>query len=242
MDSLSLSFAEYAKGTHNITFCYIRTFEKKRAEQIEKIFTQYDKEVPDGMRIKLTSLPCEPAIIGFARGNEYTRHVIYKEIQRLKHNGDPSYRCWTPDLSALHARNALVSREEQDIRVEKQLMEEDPVAFGIGQDTGRADNMMSDDDVVICEAPSAVLQPLRRPSSSLRQLEQPAISSFFRRVDNKQGNQEDQFLRAEIDSLKRKLDASDKMEERITNMENKINRMLEAVQALSGIFLFFLCP
>jgi len=46
------------------------------------------------MCIKLTNLPCEPAMIGFGRGKAYEKHVIYKEIKAQQQKGCSSYKEW----------------------------------------------------------------------------------------------------------------------------------------------------
>ena len=81
------------RGNHNYEYCYINV-QKKRAEQIERIFQDYDNDVPDSMQIKLTNLPGESKLVGFGFGYEYKRHVIYKEIKKFQQMGSSSYRLW----------------------------------------------------------------------------------------------------------------------------------------------------
>lgn len=192
-DTLSIRFAEFARGTHNFLYCYIKVVEK-RAEQIEKIFTEYDKEVPDGMRIKLTNLPCEPAMVGFGRGNEYANHVIYKEIKELQRKGDPSYKVWTPALSAAQAERARIALYQQNFEVQDRVMDEDPAAFGLDDES--MDEGTEDDDPVVIVTPAPVstqrqvpLQrqpvqpPLQRPAEQA--FNQTTIESFFKRTGEK---------------------------------------------------------
>lgn len=189
---LGLVYVETARGTHNFLYCFIK-ISRKRAEQIEKIFTEYDQEVPDGMRIKLTNLPCEPAMIGFGRGNEYANHVIYKEIKELQTKGDPSYKLWTPVLSAAQAERARFALYQQNEDVQDRVMDEDPAAFGLD------DESMDDEDDDEDEAPSSVAVPIQQanplPVPAIRQVHpsqpafrqaaaphQPRIESFFQRT------------------------------------------------------------
>jgi len=60
------------------------------------MFEQYDAQVPQGMKIKLTSLPGDEdkPIIGFVRGLEYENHVIYKEIVKEKTASSSTYVSW----------------------------------------------------------------------------------------------------------------------------------------------------
>ena len=92
-DELDLHYAETARGEHGFQYCYIN-ITKKRAGQLENAFMEYDRMVPDSMRIKLTNLPTEPAMIGFGRGNAYKKHVIYKEIKAQQQKGCSSYNEW----------------------------------------------------------------------------------------------------------------------------------------------------
>jgi len=98
-ESLGLRYAETVRGNHNYEYCYIKV-QQKRAEHIEKVFLDYDNDVPDSRRIKLTNLPGEPKLVGFGAGQAYKRHAIYKEIQKLKQQGCSSYKIWQDQESA----------------------------------------------------------------------------------------------------------------------------------------------
>ena len=97
-ETLDMRYAETVRGRHNYMYCYVKVLDK-RAGQIEKAFTEYDSMVPDSMRIKLTNLPTEPAMIWFGRGNTYKKHVIYKEIKEQQLKGCSSYKEWHVDVS-----------------------------------------------------------------------------------------------------------------------------------------------
>ena len=247
-NSLDILVAEFARGTHNFLYCYMKV-SRKRAGQIEKIFTDYDKNVPDCMRIKLTNLPCEPAMVGFGRGNEYANHVIYKEIQELKRKGDPSYKRWTPDLSAAQARNAYIARCEEDIRVANRTMQEDPAAYGLDRETESMDEDSSagDEDVVVTreEPGAAVFRPPPRATSlqasmprlSLqdprpRLLEQTTISSFFRRADEKL----DKITQDHQDTSKTLSNIESILVDNFDASNAKIDDVKKIVVDLSGVF------
>ena len=190
-EPLNLVFAETARGTHNFLYCYIKV-ERKRAEQVEKIFAEYDKEVLDGMRIKLTNLPCEPAMIGFGRGNEYANHVIYKEIKELQRKGDPSYKLWTPVISSAQAERARMALYQQNAYVQDRVMDEDPAAFGLDQEEDESMDEDSDDDdnPVIVVTPPVVPPAIFRSSAPPRPVEpvfdqQTRIESFFKRTEER---------------------------------------------------------
>ena len=97
-DEIDIYYAETARGAHGFLYCLIYV-DRKRANHIENAFAAYDRMASESMQIKLTNLPCEPAMIGFGRGNDYKKHVIYKEIQRLKQKGCPSYTKWSASTS-----------------------------------------------------------------------------------------------------------------------------------------------
>jgi hypothetical protein len=152
-ETLGLHHAEIARGPHNYLYCYMK-IEKKRFNQIEKAFAEHDRTVPESMRIKLTNLPGESAMIGFGHGKEYEKHVIYKKIKELQQQGCPSYKVW--DASVPEGSN-----HNQDWRVQNKVMQEKPNAFGgAAQEDASVDGDASDG-----ELPDA-LQGMSDPTSS----------------------------------------------------------------------------
>ena len=218
-------FAEIARGTHNFLYCYIKVA-KKRAGQIEKIFADYDKEVPDGMRIKLTNLPCEPAMVGFGRGNEYANHVIYKEIKELQRKGDPSYKVWTPALSAAQAERARIALYQQNFEVQDRVMDEDPAAFGLDDES--MDEGTEDDDPVIIVTPAPVSvqrqpvqAPLQRPAEQA--FNQTRIEAFFKRTEE----QLDKIISRNLESAS--------VEDNFKISHEKLDEVKQSVADLTGI-------
>jgi len=173
-----LIHAETARGPHNFLYCYIKV-NRKRVEQIEKIFADYDQEVPESMRIKLTNLPCEPALVGFGRGKDFERHVIYKEIKKIEQEDPSNYKLWSPALAKSQAEREELARVRASFAYE---------TVDDGEDT--------EDDESLDEAPPPpprVAAPTPRqagprvkPSpAAAGQPSQTKIEEFFKRADEK---------------------------------------------------------
>jgi len=224
-------------------YCFIKVA-KKRAEMIEKAFAEFDSMVPDKMRIKLTNLPCEPALVGFSQGRGYERHVIYKEIKEQQRKESPSCKVWSPAVSKTQAELDETARVQADEEAEKQAMQEDPAAFGRDGYASTENENSDDDDCQTSPLPIPAAEPVVMPQAGdappvspsapipadepvvmpQAQPIQTSIKSFFKSTG---ATQEEKLLHAEINLLKRKLEEE---QEKAQNKETAQNKRFDLMQ------------
>ena len=93
--SLGLQSIHLCQGSHGYWYALIKVETKKRAQQIQKLFEEFDREATSAMQIKLTNLPGEPVIVSFGLGYEFMDHTIFKQIEGAHKNQCSSFFTWS---------------------------------------------------------------------------------------------------------------------------------------------------
>jgi hypothetical protein len=92
-EQIDLQSATIAQD-NQLKYAFIKTKEK-RASEIKSHLNRYDRDAPDAMKVKLTTIPGYESIISFCKGEDPTKHAIYKII--MKHSESQSPVKWSVD-------------------------------------------------------------------------------------------------------------------------------------------------
>jgi len=78
-ERIDLQSATITQDKRGLKYAFIKTKEK-RASEIQAHLNRYDRDAPDAMKVKLTTIAGFESIISFGKGEDPTKHPIYKTM------------------------------------------------------------------------------------------------------------------------------------------------------------------
>jgi hypothetical protein len=84
-EQIDLQSATIAQDNRGLKYAFIKTKEK-RASEIKSHLNRYDRDAPDSMKVKLTTIAGYESIISFGKGEDPTKHSIYKTMMKYSNS------------------------------------------------------------------------------------------------------------------------------------------------------------
>jgi hypothetical protein len=161
-DILNLTHFECTCDPHGNNFTIFVTREQKRVNQLLHVFEEFNRDYPlKAIQIE-GGLGLDPPIVTFGIHDNYKQHHIYLKIQSAKvakqAGQDVPYKIWTPAIQGRLDREEARIRYYVDNSVQKEVMEDDPSAFRLGDENGC--NPFGDTDDQYASDPDSSAQPL----------------------------------------------------------------------------------
>jgi len=111
MERIDLHSSTITQDDHGLKYAFIKT-KAKRASEIQSHLKRHDRDAPDAMKVKLTRIAGFENIISFKKGEDPTKHSVYKTI--MKYSKSASSVKWE--------RECIVSIDEEYDVVKKRRM------------------------------------------------------------------------------------------------------------------------
>jgi len=91
-EGIDLQSATITQDGRGLKYAFVKTTKAKRASEIRSHFDRFDRDAPDAMKVKLTTIAGFESIISFAKGEVPTKHPVYKTI--IKYSDSANFVNW----------------------------------------------------------------------------------------------------------------------------------------------------